>query len=110
MEPIHKYIHSAKKVCDNFIVKVCGTRKDTSVLNVQVLTFWVIFCNSVVHFTMLETLVILLMCLHYIVVFYAVKNDEVIAEIFVNTAVEIPEPKSKIQFLKCTILLVHFPK
>ena len=71
-------IHSTKKVCDYFSVKVCGAHKHTRALNVHVFTFWVTFCNSVVHFTMLETFVSLLRVLQYIVVFYVVKNVEVL--------------------------------
>ena len=69
-------IHSAKKVYSYFSVKVCGTHKGTRALNVHAFTFWVIICNSVVYFTMLETFVFLLRVLHYIVVFYAMKNAE----------------------------------
>jgi hypothetical protein len=83
----HTHIHSAKKFFDSFSVKLCGTRKNTSALYVQVFTFWVVFCYYIVHFTMLETFVFLLTCFPYIVVFYAVKNGEVIAENFVYTAV-----------------------
>jgi hypothetical protein len=56
------------------------------------------FRNSVVHFKMLETFRFSVTCLYYIVVFYAVKNGQVIIESFVNTAVEISEPKVKFIF------------